>query len=253
MNKTGVRAARQIAQVKYDQGNMWHPWEVTFIPQFAEGVKPGEVIFYIRATRGKTWASDIAIDNLQIKPGPCINMETVESRRFVASWDSMSDLVNYDIKLEPETSGFINGNTTLNKMDVSDLNPETIYNLTVGTNLASGRTFTNFKSIKTMPELQDIAVGFTRSTEMKVKWLHNPKFIGYRLSMFPAVEGFNTDIRLGNQTSYDVTGLQANTQYAITCQGIGEESTKHVSNIVRKYFKTAPPAPIMIISACISF
>ena len=244
--ESGVRAARQIAQVKYDQGNMWHPWEVTFIPQFAEGVKPGEVIFYIRATRGKTWASDIAIDNLQIKPGPCINMETVESRRFVASWDSMSDLVNYDIKLEPETSGFINGNTTLNKMDVSELNPETVYNLTVVTNLASGRTFTNFKRIKTMPELQDIAVGFTRSTEMKVKWLHNPKFIGYRLSMFPAVDGFNTDIRLGNQTSYDVTGLQANTQYAITCQGIGEESTKHVSNIVRKYFKTAPPAPIMI-------
>ena len=58
---------------------------------------------------------------------------------------------------------------------MSELNPETVYNLTVVTNLASGRTFTNFKSIKTMPELSDIAVGFQRSTEMKVKWVHNPK------------------------------------------------------------------------------
>ena len=97
--ESGFRAAIQLAQLKYDQGNAWHHWEVTFTPEVAEGTKLSEVLFYVKATRGKTWASDIAIDNLLIKPGPCINLELVESMRFVASWKAMPDLVNYGITL----------------------------------------------------------------------------------------------------------------------------------------------------------
>ena len=244
--ETGLRAARMLSQVKYDQGNMWHPWEVTFTPTLKNGTGTAEVYFYVKATRGKTWASDIAIDNLMVKAGPCINLEQVESERFVASWPPMLDLVNYDITLLPETSGFINGNTTLNKMDVSELQPETVYNLTMITNLASGRSFTNFRQIKTMPILGDVALGYVKSTEMKLKWVHNDKFIGYKLTIFPRVEGFDESLRLGNQTSYSITGLKAGTQYAITVQGVGAESMRHVSNIVRKYFSTAPPSPTMI-------
>ena len=244
--ETGLRGARLLSQIKYDQGNMWHPWEVTFTPELKNGTGASEVQFYVKATRGKTWASDIALDNLMVKAGPCINLEQVESERFVASWPTMLDLVNYDITLLPETAGFINGNTTLNKMDVSELQPETIYNLTMITNLASGRSFTNFRQIKTMPILGDVALGFVRSTEVKLKWVHNDKFIGYKMTMFPRVEGFDEGLRLGNQTEYSVTGLKAGTQYAITVQGVGADSMRHVSNIVRKYFSTAPPSPTMI-------
>ena len=97
--ESGFRAATQLAQLKYDQGNAWHHWEVTYTPDVAEGTKLSEVVFYIKATRGKTWASDIAIDNLAIKAGPCINLELVESMRFVASWKAIPDLVNYEITL----------------------------------------------------------------------------------------------------------------------------------------------------------
>ena len=80
---SGVTQCQHLSRHNVDC-NMWHPWEVTFTPELKNGTGASEVHFYVKATRGKTWASDIALDNLMVKAGPCINLEQVESERFVA-------------------------------------------------------------------------------------------------------------------------------------------------------------------------
>ena len=201
--ETNAIGTRSLKRITGDKKNTWHNLQVNYRP--VDDML--EVIFQVKATRGTSWASDIALDNLEVRPGPCIEIESVEAEQFTVKWGEMKDLIAYTININPEIPNFKNGNSTLQGVTITDLAPESTYTIELVTYLTGGRTFNAVREITTMPLLTGFMAGFTKSTMTKLRWNHNTQFAGYDIQITPSISTFSNGIQLGNKTDYAITGL----------------------------------------------
>ena len=239
-NAIGTRSLKRLTG---DKKNTWHNLQINYRPT----VDTIEVLFQIVATRGSSWASDIAIDNMLVKAGPCIEIESVEAEQFTVKWGQMTDLIAYTINISPELPNFKNGNTTLQGVTIGDLEPESSYQIELITYLTGGRIFQAMRDIKTMPVLTGFMAGFTKSTVTKLRWNHDDQFAGYDIQIIPTISSFANGIHLGNKTEYDIAGLLPSTRYSFTVNGIGHDGFAYRSNKAKVLLGTAPDAPTLIV------
>ena len=234
-------SGRSIIRISGDQKNTWHTLQKTYRPE-ADML---EVSFHIKATRGSGYASDIALDNMEVRPGPCIEVETVTSDQFTLKWGQMAELIAYTININPEVQGFKNGNSTLAGITVDNVEPESTYDIELITHLTGDRMFQTSISLTTMPKVTGLAVGFIRSSQVKLRWEHDDRFAGYDIQIVPAIDDFDNGIQLGNKTEYAMDGFDPSSLYSIFVSGIGHSGFSFKSAPSQIDFETAPAAPIM--------
>ena len=239
-----IDAGRSIIKISGDQKNTWHTLRKTYRPE-ADIL---EVNFHIKATRGSGYASDIALDNMEIRPGPCIEVETVTSDQFTLKWGQMAELIAYTINITPEVPGFANGNSTLPGITVDNVDPESTYDIELITHLTGDRIYQTSLTLTTMPKVEGLAIGFIRSSEVKLRWEHDSRFAGYDIQISPRVDEFDNGIQLGNKTEWALDGFEPSSQYSIFVSGIGQDF-QYKSAPSQIDFETAPAAPIMNVKA----
>jgi hypothetical protein len=183
---------------------------------------------------------------MEVRPGPCIEIESVEAEEFRVRWGTLKDLITYSVSIEPQLANFVNGNTTLPGIHVDNLAPETSYKVTLLTHLTGGRMFTTVETIETMSKIGAVMAGFTRSTSTKLKWAHNPQFAGYDIQIIPEISGFSNGVHLGKQTEYSIEGFAPGSRYMITVNGIGYAGFNYRSNKGKIFLQTAPDAQVFL-------
>ena len=254
---------RELIMLNGDRGNLWNNLRLNYRPTNDSF----QVAFDIYATRGSNYKSDIAIDNIIVKPGPCIEIVAVGTFDFSLKWGAVENLLTFELHVEPPIASHTNGNTTVTEVNfIRNVSPDTEYKITLKTLTKTGDSIEEFNSeasFRTLPKLDIMRAAKSKSFSTELTRKNNTDFAGYDISIWPESETFKNGIYMDQSVwkqfegiglpecgdggleclSMAITGLRGNSIHSITVRGIGKSGTNYKSNVVKVPLLTAPLPP----------
>ncbi|CAG5105491.1 Oidioi.mRNA.OKI2018_I69.chr1.g2173.t1.cds [Oikopleura dioica] len=254
---------RELVVLKGDKGNLWNNLRYNYRPTN----ESFQVAFDVFATRGDNFKSDIAIDNLVVRPGPCIEIVSVGTDEFHVRWGAVENLLTFEVNVEPPIQTHTNGNTTVTEIKfIRFVSPDTDYKITLKTITKDGDNIEEYNSeatFRTLPKLGIMLAANTKSRSTQLIRLKNDDFAGYEITVWPESESFKNGLYMDlsiwesfeaagipqcggrgeNCVQTAVGGLRGGSTHNINIRGIGKGGSNYKSNIVKIVVSTGPLPP----------
>ena len=157
------------------------------------------------------------------------------------NWDPVPLAHRYYAEITPPTtSGISRIPIYTNFVQLSDLNEDTAYNMTI-TAVSARSTWTtddHLCSFSTAPKMSKLTTSDVTSHAMKLSWTEVEHIHMYRLEFSPSIGGAKYE----ESTETFIDNFSPDTEYEISIVGIGEDFETDPFRLKRF---TAPPAPIL--------